>query len=416
MPEFKPFKGIRPGREIAGGFATKSVDKYSREELEKELENNPESFLHIIAPTWTSERIDSKERHERVRQNFLDFANGPQAERDKPSYYIYQVIDPDENSVRAIIGLVNLHEYKEGKIKTHENTLTKRVKRFADYLLDVHFHAEPVLLTYKQNQRVDLLMDVEMKRLPLISFKDKKGNEHQLWQIENRLNMIQIKDSIERNEAFYIADGHHRMESSMIYTERMNEILKDDTFDDDTINYTLAMLVSDKDLIIKDYNRLIKDLNGLTTEEFLEKIGETFSMAERGETPFFPSKKHHMGLYIDGKFYSLFVKKEALTVEGMSELDTYLFEELVAKPILDIQDSKDNNRLGFLRGTGDIDGVLNLQKKVDSGKYKAGFFMYPVVSDDLEKIADMGLKMPPKSTYIEPKPLSGLTIFELFEE
>lgn len=416
MPEFKPFRGIRPGREIAGGFSTKGVDKYSREELEKELENNPESFLHIINPIWTSERINIQERHKRVRQNFLDFANGSQAERDKPSYYIYQIIDPDEKSVRAIIGLVNMHEYKAGKIKTHENTLTKRVKRFADYLLDVHFHAEPVLLTYKQNQRVDLLMDVEMKRLPMVSFKDKKGNEHQLWQIENRLNMIQIKDSIERNEVFYIADGHHRMESSMIYTERMNEILKDDTFDDDTINYTLAMLVSDKDLIIKDYNRLIKDLNGLTTEEFLEKIAETFSMAERGETPFFPSKKHHMGLYIDGKFYSLFVKKEALTVEGMSELDTYLFEELVAKPLLNIQDSKDDNRIGFLRGTGDIQGVINLQKKVDSGKYKAGFFMYPVVSDDLEKIADLELKMPPKSTYIEPKPLSGLTIFELFEE
>lgn len=228
------------------------------------------------------------------------------------------------------------------------------------------------------------------------------------------MSLRQIKASIEKNEAFYIADGHHRMESSMVYTR---EMLKEnpEIEDTDAMNYTLAMLVSDQELIIKDYNRMVKDLNGRTAEEFLAELEQHFTIGERGETPFFPSKKHHLGLYLEGKYYSLFVKREALTVEGMSELDTYLFEELVLKPILDIQDSKEDNRLEFVRGTGDLEGVKNLKHKVDESEFKAGFFFYPVVSSDLEKIADLGLKMPPKSTYIEPKPLSGLTIFQLKE-
>src|SRR5690606_27507834 len=299
-------------------------------------------------------------------------------------------------------------------IKKHEETLTKRVELFADYLENVHFHAERVLLTYPHNQRIDLLMDLEMKRLPVASFKDKEENHHQLWQVENRLNLQQIKDSIEKNELLYIADGHHRMESSFAYSETFSKKNKN-LSDAELYNFTLAMLVSDRELIIKDYNRLIKDLNGFTEEEFLKKLNEKFEITERGETPFFPSKKHHLGLYMKGKFYSLFVKKEALSNDGLSELDTYLFEEFILKPILNIQDSRDNSRLDFICGTGNVEGVKNLQAKVDNEHFKAGFFFYPVAAHDLERIADLDLKMPPKSTYIEPKPLSGLTIFQLKE-
>lgn len=414
MPQFKPFRGIRPNKDLAGKFATKSVDAYSKESLEKEITENPDSFLHLIQPTWTRERILVAERHQRVKKNFLEFVQSDKVEKDKESYYIYQVQKPNNESVRALIGLVNMMEYKEGKIKKHEKTLTKRVKRFADYLLDVHFHAEPVLLTYQHNQRVDLLMEHEMKKMPLVSFQDENEVQHQLWLIDNRLNIQQIKDSIEKNEFFYIADGHHRMESSLAYTEQMQDLAKN-AEDAEITQFTMAMLVSDRELIIRDYNRLIKDLNGLSPAEFLEKLNEKFEINERGENAFFPSKKHHLGLYMEGKFYSMLVKRENLTVEGLSELDTYLFEEIVLKPILNIQDSRNDNRLGFIRGTGNIDGVKNLQAQVDSGEYIAGFFFYPVVSVDLEKIADLGLTMPPKSTYIEPKPLTGLTIFQLLE-
>lgn len=414
MPQFKPFKGIRPIKEIAGLFSTKSVDNFAQDRIKEELETNPESFLHLVKPIWTRERITIKERHRRVRENFMNYVKSERSEEDKHSYYIYQLIKPNKEQVRAVIGLVNMHEYKSGKIKTHEKTLKKRVRRFADYLSDVHFHSEPVLLTYPHNQRVDLLMDLEMKRLPAVSFTDKFNNQHQLWQIENRLNLQQIKNSIEKYECFYIADGHHRMESSLVYTEKTIKETPN-LSDNDPVHYTLAMLVSDKELIIKDYNRILKDLNGLNTQDFLQKLNEKFEISKRGENPFFPSKKHNFGLYLEGEFYSLMVKKKFLTVKGLSELDTYLFEEMVLKPILDIQDSRTDNRIKFFRGTGNIEGIIQLKNKVDKEKASAAFFFYPVVSHDLEKIADLGLKMPPKSTYIEPKPLTGLTIFQLKE-
>ncbi|MFA5619027.1 MAG: DUF1015 domain-containing protein [Weeksellaceae bacterium] len=414
MPQFKPFKGIRPVKELAGLFTTKSVDNYSEEELEAALSSNPDSFLQIIKPTWEDAETEAELRYREVRKNFLAFFESEKSEQDKTSFYIYQVIKPGEIPIQALIGIVSMDDYAEGKIKKHEETLTKRVNLFADYLQQVHFHAEPVLLTYPHNQRVDLLMEIEMRRSPVASFKDQTETNHTLWKVENRLNILQLKESIERNESLYIADGHHRMESSLAYSKRMMRHNKD--FDDaDDVNFTLAMLISDKELIIKDYNRLIKDLNGLSSQEFLDKLAQEFEFAERGDTPFFPSKKHHFGLYMDGKFYSLYAGRIEKEEEGLTELDTYLFEEYVLKPILDIQDSRDDDRLGFVRGTGDINGVLHLKNTVDSGKYKAGFFFYPVAAKDLEKIADLGLKMPPKSTYIEPKPLSGLTIFQLNE-
>lgn len=414
MPQFKPFKGVRPVKELAGLFSTKSVDAYGEEELQKELQINSDSFLQIIKPTWEDENKPTDEKHAEVRANILKYFNSNHSEIDKSSFYIYQVTKSDNEQIRALIGLVNMKDYKNGTIKKHEETLTKRVEMFAHYLQNVHFHAEPVLLTYPHNQRIDLLMDVEMKRLANLSFRDSDGILHELWQVANRLNLQQIKNSIEKYDALYIADGHHRMESSYVYGQNMQSE-NPELASTDLVHYTMAMLVSDKELMIKDFNRLLKDTNGLSADDFLEKLAIDFEISERGATPFFPSKKHHLGMYLEGKFYSLFVKRKALTVEGLSELDTYLFEESILKPILNIQDSRDDDRIGFIRGTGNIDGVKNLQSKVDSGKYKVGFFFYPVAAKDLEKIADLGLKMPPKSTYIEPKPLSGLTIFQLKE-
>jgi uncharacterized protein (DUF1015 family) len=414
MPQFKPFKGIRPVNEIAGFFATKSVDAYNEDELMEELSKNTDSFLHIIKPNWESDKLSTEKKHKLVAENFHDFLQSDRVEKDRSSYYIYQITKINKEKVKAIIGLVNMDDYAEGKIKIHEATLTKRVEMFANYLQNIHFHAEPVLLTYPHNQRIDLLMDVEMKKKAVISFKDKDENHHQLWQVENRLNMQQIKDSIEKYDNLYIADGHHRMESSMVYTQEMRKKIKGSN-GADPINFTLAMLVSDKELIIKDYNRLIKDLNGFSAEDLLVKLQENFEIAERGEAAFFPSKKHHIGMYINGKFYSLFVRKEALSVKGLSELDTYLLEELILKPILNIQNTSDDDRIGFIRGSGNIEGVKKLQECVDTGNFEIGFFFYPVAAHDLEMIADLGLKMPPKSTYIEPKPLNGLTIFQLKE-
>src|SRR5690606_11233295 len=200
MPQFKPFKGIRPVKDIAGFFSTKSVDAYLPEELENELNSNSHSFLHIIKPTWESSG-ETKITHLKVLSNFENYTESEESETDKPTFYIYQVTKTTKERNRGIIGLVHLDDYENGSFTIYEETLTKLVELFADYLQNVHFHAEPVLLTYHHNQRIDLLMEVEMKRLPALSFKDKEENLHQLWMVENRLNLQQFKDSVEKNKS-----------------------------------------------------------------------------------------------------------------------------------------------------------------------------------------------------------------------
>ncbi|HCC94436.1 MAG TPA: DUF1015 domain-containing protein [Flavobacteriaceae bacterium] len=415
MPQFKPFKGIRPTEETSQEFVTLAVNQYSKEELDYYINNRENSFLHIILPTWDETIQDPKEKFRKVRENFEDFISKKILTQDKSSFYIYQVIQPDGRETKGLLGLVNIDDYRQNKIKKHEETLERRVELFADYLKESHFHAEPVLLTYKPAQRVDLLIDTEMKRKPILKIEEENGTQHLLWRVDNRLNLKQLKDSIEKLDELYIADGHHRMESSERYTKFAVENSKDEVYGDEAFNYTLALLVSNEDLIINDYNRLIKDLNGLSTEQFLAALESDFEIIPKGDELVVPTKKHHIVMYLDGQFYSLYVKNNMLTTEGLSELDTYIFEESILKPILNIQDSKKDKRIHFECGTRSKVGIEALKNKVDNQDYKVAFAFYPVDVKDLQLISDLGLKMPPKSTYIEPKPLSGFAVFDLKE-
>lgn len=415
MPQFKPFKGIRPTEETSQNFVTLAVNQYTKEELDHCINTRENSFLHIILPTWDETIKDSKEKFRKVRENLDDFLSKKILTQDKSSFYIYQVIQPNGRQTKGLVGLVSIEDYKENKIKRHEETLEHRVNLFAEYLKESHFHAEPVLLTYKPAQRVDLLIDAEMKRKPLLKISESNGTEHLLWRVDNRLNLKQFKDSIENLNELYIADGHHRMESSERYTKHAIKNSEDEVYGNEPFNYTLALLVSNQDLIINDYNRLIEDLNGLTSEEFLLELEKSFEIIPKGDELVVPTKKHHLVMYLDGQFYSLFVKNNLLSIEGLSELDTYIFEENVLKPIYKIVDSKKDQRVQYEKGTRTKEGIEVLKNKVDNEGYKVAFAFYPVDVKDLQLISDLGLKMPPKSTYIEPKPLSGFPVFDLNE-
>ncbi len=415
MPQFKPFKGIRPTEDSSQEFVMLAVNQYSKEELEQHIQTKENSFLHVILPTWDDSIKDSKDKYRKVRENLEEFISNKILVQDKSSYYIYQVIQPDGKQVKGVLGLVNIDDYRTNKIKRHEETLERRVELFADYLKGAHFHAEPVLLTYKPAQRVDLLVDTEMKRKPILKVSESNGTQHLLWRVDNRLNLKQIKESIERLDDLYIADGHHRMESSEHYTTSMIENSKEEVYGDEMFNYTLALLVSEEDLIINDYNRLIKDLNGLSSEEFITALEEYFEVIPKESELTLPTKKHHIVMYLNQQFYSLYVKNNLLTTEGLSELDTFIFEEAVLKPILNIQDTRKDNRISFERGTRDTGGIESLKNKVDKQDFAVAFAFYPVDVKDLQLISDLGLKMPPKSTYIEPKPLSGFAVFDLKE-
>ncbi len=413
MPQFRPFKGIRATEDNVKDFVTKSVDRYSKEEIDQNIKSRFQSFLHVIEPTWDASIEDVPTRFSKVRENLDHYLEDRILVQDKSSFYIYQLIQPNGQQIKGLLGLVNINDYNENTIKKHEETIERRVELFANYLKGAHFHAEPVLLTYPPAQRVDLLMETEMKRKPTLRLEDEHGVEHILWRVDNRLNLKQFKDSIERLESLYIADGHHRMSSSALYTEAIAADYGEEVYGDETFNYTLAMLVSNDELVINDYNRVVRDLNGLSKEEFIARLEEGFEVLPKGKDVFIPTKKHHLLMYIDQEFYSLYPKNLEADAEGLKELDTYIFEEHILKPILDIHDTRNDRRIGFIHGNRDKEGIESLKQKVDEGNYAVGFAFYPISVDDLQLIADLGLKMPPKSTYIEPKPLSGFTIFDL---
>ncbi|MGI9527929.1 MAG: DUF1015 domain-containing protein [Weeksellaceae bacterium] len=413
MIEFKPFKGVRPAKQKAAEVTSKNVETYSQEDIVKEINKNSESFLNIVKPIVVDHLTDEEKITDKVRHNFEDFISDEILLTDRKSYYIYEQENNNEQVIIGIIGVVSIDDFVAGKIKPHEDTIEKREKIFDEFLNSAHFQSDPILLTFPENQNIELIMSMTTRHSPTLEFSGKDGHTHRLWQVKDRLVMKQLKSSIEKLETFYIADGHHRMVCAERYTQkaRANE---PDFFGGEAFNYAMAILVPDNHLKIFDYNRVVKDLNGLSIESFLEKLNKVFTVIEKGETPYFPSHKHHISMYMDGQFYSLYVNQEYRGIpKGLGELDTYLWEEYVMKPVLGIENSRVDDRIEFVKGTGDIDGILKMKDMVDGGDFKISFGFYPISPEDMRLVADEGLIMPPKSTYIEPKFLSGLTIYDL---
>lgn len=415
MINFRPFNGVRPAKQKAAVVTSKNIDSYKEDEIKKEIATNPESFLQIVKPVLDSSSENKEKAHKEIRNNFEQFISDDILLKDNKSFYIYEQEQKDGTTIVGVIGVVNVDDFKNGDIKKHESTIERREKAFAKYLASTHFQVDPVLLTFPENQSIELIMSMATRKTPTLEFKGEDNLNHKLWQVKDRLVMKQLKSAIEKLPSLYIADGHHRMGSSALYCDLMRED-DPDYFGGESFNFVMTILIPGNHLRIYDYNRLIKDINGLSKEEFLQKIGETFTIVEKGDTPYYPSHKHHISMYLDGHFYGLYVD-HILRGEpkGLGELDTYLWEENLMKPILGIENSRTDERIKFEKGTGDINGTLKLKEAVDSGEFKVAFGFYPIAVNDLILVADQGLTMPPKSTYIEPKFLTALTIFDLID-
>lgn len=415
MINFRPFRAVRPAKQKANIITSKNVDYYKTDELEKELATNATSFLQIIAPNILENNLSYEDRFKKIRSNFEQFLNDEILLRDNKSFYIYEQEDDKGNIVPGILGAVSVNDFDQGLIKKHENTLEEREKRFAEYLGITHFQSDPIMLTFPENQSIELLMSMTMRNTPTLEFTGADNKIHRLWQVKDRLVMKQLKSAIEKLPALYIADGHHRMGSSALYAHKMREE-EPDYFGGEAFNFAMAMLIPGNHLNIYDYNRLVTDLNGMNSEEFLAEVDKIFTIVEKGETPYFPSHKHHISMYLDGKFYGLYVNQELRGVpKGLGELDTYLWEANILKPLLGVENIRVDKRVAFSKGTGDLEGILKMKEMVDSGKFKVAFGFYPISIHDLVLVADEGLTMPPKSTYIEPKFLSALTILDLMD-
>ncbi|NAS30878.1 DUF1015 family protein [Flavobacteriaceae bacterium R38] len=410
MATIKPFKAIRPPKDKVSLVASRSYEDYSKKERNARLEFNPFSFLHIINPGYKFRKsISGVKRFSLVRNRYQEFKeDGVFIQDNTPSFYIYK-IKTRNDSFCGILAGVGTDDYKNNIIKKHENTLQHREELFKDYLKTVGFNAEPVLLTYPDKVTINDIINKVMATVPEYEFTTTDRATHYLWKVDNTDIIIQLQEEFKTTGALYIADGHHRSASSYLLAEELKSENKSHT-GKEPYNFFMSYLISESQLKIYEFNRMVKDLNGLSKEEFLIQLDERFRLENRGEELYKPSKKHHFSMYLDGEFYSLYLRKSLYKFpDALSQLDTQILYETILNPILGIGDLRNNKRIEYGYGRHN---TIKMKDLIDKGKFSVGFGMLPVNVNEMKNIADEHLQMPPKSTYIEPKLRSGLVIYE----
>ena len=412
MAIIKPFKAIRPRKELTHLVASRSMDFYSKEELQKEISSNEYSYLQIIKPEEKEGSIknNSTEHYKKCKQRYLNFKEKAILQEDeKESFYVYQQISGNYSST-GIIGLAAIDDYFNKTIKIHEQTLLNKEKALKDYLKVCDIHAEPIILAYQPQQKISQLIDETVRKEPEYNFTSVDGISHQLWIIDNEKNIATIVDAFKKMPALYIADGHHRSASSaLLGTELRNE--KKQYSGDEAFNYFLCIFFPFNQLKIYDYSKLAKDLSGMRTDIFLSKLGDCFNVTLKGKKPYVPNMQRHIGMYIEENWYEL-IPKDGLEIDSdpVNSLDASILYDYIIIPTLRIEDFRRDKRIAF---TGGIKNITEIERRVNSGEMKIGFCLHPITIEQLTRIADMNKTMPPKSTWIEPKLRSGMLVYEL---
>ena len=411
MAKIIPFKAVRPTRDKVSLLAARSYDSYTAAQVESRLRDNPFSFLHIVNPGYKYQKeISGVERYGLVRNRYHEFKEDEIFMQDeKPSFYIYKIVNRDGLEFNGIVAAASVQDYANDVIKKHEDTLEYREQVFKEYLKTVGFNAEAVLLTYPDNEELDATIALVMQSRAEYEFTTTYRDTHYLWNVDDETLLKKIQKIFDNVPALYIADGHHRSCSSYLLAKDLaNE--NPNHSGDEPYNFFMAYLIPESDLKIYEFKRLVKDLNGLQKEEFLIKLDEHFRIENRGMEYYKPSKKHHFSMYLDGAFYSLYLRKSKYEINNaLDALDTQILYVTILKPLLGIEDLRNDQRIEYSHGKKDLAYVKTV---VDSGAFAVGFGLLPVSTQEMKMIADEGLKMPPKSTYIEPKLRSGVTIYE----
>lgn len=411
MSIVKAFKATRPTRDMVSLISSRPYETYSKKERESRLDYNPFSFLQIVNPGYKYHKeISGPQRFKLVRNRFLEFKEDRIfIKDDKPMFYIHKIIYRNKKVFTGIVAKSSCQDYLNGKIKKHEDTISEKENLFSEYLKTVNFNADPVLLTYPENDVIDNIIDKHSQTRAEFEFTTTSRETHYLWLLEDKEDIKTIEDSFAKMKSIYIADGHHRCASSALLSEKLKAENPEHTGQED-YNFFMSFLISEHQLEIHEFNRMVKDLNGLDKDEFLIKLDEYFKIENRGETYYKPNQKHHFSMYLDGEFYSLYLRKTIYNFkDALDQLDAQILYKTVLKPILNITDLKNDSRINYIKGQKDMAYV---KSAIDDDEYEVGFGMLPPKIEDIKKIADEGLVMPPKTTYIEPKLRSGVTIYE----
>ncbi|MCF8276023.1 MAG: DUF1015 family protein [Flavobacteriales bacterium] len=411
MARVRPFRGIHPRPDIAAKVVSRSYDSYSGKQIKDILRSNPESFLNIIRPeVLTGQRFpanstqlfnQSKEVYQRL------FDQGIFQKDGAPSFYVYtQHIG--KASFTGIMGCASVEDYDSGVIRIHEQTIASREKILKEYLSVCDINAEPVCFTYPRNGSLELLTEIIRQNPPLLDFEDDEGKKHQLWQVSDPNWTAKFSEKLGLLEHIYIADGHHRSASSVLLAHD-KWLQSAQVTGDESWNYFLGIFFPDDQLKIYEYNRIVKDLGNMGVSQFLEELSKDFEVYFKEQIPIKPEQQGHFGMCLGGHWYKL-VYRHRRSTEAVSALDVSILSNHILAPLLGIRDLRNDDRISFVPGTK---GPQELERLVDSGKFSLAFSLFPVSGQEFYAISDQGKTMPPKSTYVVPKLLSGLLIYSL---
>ncbi|MBZ4190239.1 DUF1015 domain-containing protein [Niabella beijingensis] len=401
MSVIKPFPALRPDKAVAAKVASRPYDVLNSEEAREEVKNNPESFLHItkaevdLAPDVP---LHSSTVYEKAKENLAAFQQkGLLFKEDKPCYYIYQLI-MDGRSQTGLVAASAVSDYENGLIKKHEFTRPEKEQDRINHMSTIEAQTGKVFLAYNNVAELDALIDQWKKEhAPEYDFTAEDGIRHTVWVVNDDAVIEQITTLFrEKVPATYIADGHHRAASAA----KVHKALPNSA----EAAYFLTVIFPAAELAILDYNRVIKDLNGHTTENFIAALHEDFEVTA-SETAVKPGRLHEFGMYLDGKWYLLRSRPGTFTEDPIGILDVSILAENVLDKLLGIKDQRTDKRIDFVGG---IRGIQELEKRVNSGEMNVAFSLYPVTIQQLFDIADSGEVMPPKSTWFEPKLRDGL--------
>lgn len=411
MADVKPFKAIRPKEGLEQRIAALPYDVYDRAEAKREVEKEPLSFLRIDrAETQFSDDVDaySDMVYERAHDSLWEMVkNGELEEENRECYYVYELV-MDGRSQTGIAACVSVDDYLHGVIKKHENTREEKELDRIRHVEICQAQTGPIFLAYRSHPVICEETRKAKKREPLYDFTASDGIAHRVWKIEDKETVEKIRKAFHETGNIYIADGHHRCASAVKVSLERREANPDYTGKEE-FNYFLSVLFPDDQLMIMDYNRVVKDLNGLDEKGFLENISESFFVEEKGKTPYRPEKKGCFGMYFGDNWYCLRVKDRPQEKNPEKMLDVAVLQDKLLAPVLGIQNPKTDKRIDFVGG---IRGLEELERRVHTDAAVA-FAMYPTSISELFAVADAGRLMPPKSTWFEPKLRSGLFIHKI---
>lgn len=411
MAEIRPFACIRPCREKAEKIAALPYDVYNRKEAKEEVLKEPDSFLKIDRPeTQFPDDYDmyAPEVYQKAHDILWDMVErGDFIREEKPCYYIYE-LTMNGRTQTGIAACASIDDYKNGVIKKHENTRAEKEKDRIRHVDACNAQTGPIFLAYRAQETISKIVAAEKEKEPEYDFTSPDGIRHRVWVISGENEIAAISDTFRNISQIYIADGHHRAASAVKVGFQRREEHPGYTGEEE-FNYFLSVLFPDEELYIMDYNRVVKDLNGMTKEQFLQKMQKIFFVTPAAEGETKPTEKRTFTMYLDETWYCCKVKEEDLSEDPVKGLDVSLLQELLLTPVLGIEDPKTDARIDFVGG---IRGTEELERRCHQDA-EVAFAMYPTSIQELFAVADAGLLMPPKSTWFEPKLRSGIFIHEI---